>query len=440
MKRKFAALFLAVLLSAGIPFGLTGCGNEEDSGKTTIRYWSIYPTGDPYTPKHQAYIDQFEKDNPDIKIEHLGTNFWDYFSKLKTSQAGGEVIDVYWQDLINVKFRASQGVAANLSPYIEQNGIDISQWVAADIEACSYEGGIYALPFEGDVRVLYYNKDHFKEAGLDPEQPPKNFEELADYAKKLTKKSADGKRYERVGFHPRLGNNQIQQIVWNMGGEFFDDNMNPTFNTPQVIEAISWWVELARSYELRLMNAFTTAHSDGSGKDQSFMQGATSMVIDENGLAWQIAENNPDLNYGVAPVPYNGENRHALSGGFTLEMSAKTTGKKAEAAWKFIQYMTDVEIQKRTLPELGFTPANMKAIEIMKESANTNQQIIFDQFQYKKHADYLEASPEWWSIIAEQLSKAEGNKDVSIDKAAKDAAAAAQVNIEKVIKEYEMTH
>lgn len=63
------------------------------------------------------------------------------------------------------------------------------------------------------------------------------------------------------------------------------------------------------------------------GADTSFLQGVNAMVIAENGLAWQIEKNAPDLNYGIAPIPYYGEENHVTwSGAFTLEVSGRTNG------------------------------------------------------------------------------------------------------------------
>lgn len=436
--------FKTILISLiSIAFILSGTykvrevSGEAIGEKTKFVYWTIYPATDPYTPKHQAYIDKFVADNPEIEIVHQGTNFWDYFTKLKTAQAGGDVIDVYWHDIVSVKFRAKNKVAANLKPYLERDNIDMSQWTENDIDTVSFNKGIYAMVFSSDSRILYYNKDHFIAAGLDPNSPPSTFEQIKEYAEKMTiYETEERKRLVQVGFHPRLGNNAIQQIVWPMGGSFFDKDGNPTINRPENIAAVQWWIDIAQSYPLRAMNGFTSEHSEGTGKDQSFMQGATSIIIDGDWLAWQIEKYNPELNYGVAAVPYTDkEYRSNWSGGFTLEMSAKSTDKKADAAWKFIKYMTGVEVQTNIIEELDFLPANTKAIDALSKTATANQKLVFGEFPYRRHVDYCEGSPEWWIYVQEQLSKAE-SKEIT----AQEAMDTAQVNLKAIIDEYEITN
>ncbi len=441
MKNKVGSFLIILAIVSmfilSVPVVPTSIGAQDIKTPVTINYWSIYPSSDPYTPKHQIYIDQFLAKNKNIKIVHQGTNFWDYFTKLKTAQAGGDIIDVYWQDIVSVKFRAKNEVAANLKQFIQADKTDMSQWTKNDIDTVSYQNGIYAMVFSSDSRVLYYNKTHFKAAGLDPTKPPKTYEELNSYAQKLTiYENPDKKRLSQVGFHPRLGNNAIQQIVWPMGGSFFDNKGNPTINKTENVAAIKWWVDIARSYPLRAMNGFTSEHSDGTGKDQSFIQGATSMVIDGDWLAWQIAKVSPELDYGVTSVPYTkADYRSSWSGGFTLEMSAKSDGDRAKAAWEFMKYMTGIDVQSDMSNKLDFLPANTKAIEKLKETANTNQKLIFDEFSFRRHVDYCEASPEWWMYVQEQLSKAEGNEIT-----AQQAMDTAQKNLAVVIDEYNITN
>lgn len=437
ISKTIVVLLLGSLLAVSGFFTVSQAEAQTAGNKTRITYWSIYPSTDPYTPKHQEYVDKFTAENQDIEIVHQGTNFWDYFTKLKTAQAGGDTVDVYWQDIVSVKFRAKNNVAANLSPFIQRYKVDMSQWTENDIDTVSYGKGIYAMIFSSDSRIMYYNKDHFIAAGLDPDSPPSTFEKLKEYAEKLTiYETAEKKRLLQVGFHPRLGNNAIQQIVWPMGGTFFDDEGNPTVNMAENIAAVQWWIDIARNYPLRAMNAFTSEHSEGTGKDQSFIQGATSIIIDGDWLAWQIEKYNPDLNYGVAAVPYSAEEyRSNWSGGFTLEMSAQTTGDTADAAWRFISYMTGKEVQTDMISKLDFLPANTKAIEELSKTASENQKLVFAEFPFRRHVDYCEAAPEWWNFVQEQLSKAESG-EIS----AETAMNTAQEKLKAVIDEYDITN
>lgn len=81
----------------------------------------------------------------------------------------------------------------------------------------------YGLPYETDIRVLYYNKAAFKEAGLDPNTPPKNWDDLWSFSDKLAQK--DGNKLKRIGFFPTFGNAGLDQWAWNNGGQWQDANL-----------------------------------------------------------------------------------------------------------------------------------------------------------------------------------------------------------------------
>ena len=108
-----------------------------------------------------------------------------------------------------------------------------------------FEDQTYGIPFETDVRVLFWNKQLFEEAGLDPNKPPTTWDELWEYADKLDKKNADG-TYDRIAFFP----------LWNAGFNPFwaylnnapliDAEGNPVINSPEAVETLEWikrWVD-----------------------------------------------------------------------------------------------------------------------------------------------------------------------------------------------------
>lgn len=429
---KLLKVFMLVFLFAAF---LAGCGSgEKETEITEIEYWSIFPIGDPYTLKHDELIKAFELANPDIKIKHVGTNFWDYFSKIRTAQSGGVSPDVSMNDVVNVKFRASAGVIQAFESFMKKDKLEQGEFLQVDIDAMSLDGKLYALPFSGDSRLLYYNKDHFKAAGLDPEKPPKTLEDIEKYTDLLTKYQDDSKKVlTQVGFHPRLGNNAIQQIVWPQGGSFFDSEGNPTVNDPSNIAPLEWWVRMCQKYPAKAMNAFSSQNS--ATKISPFIQGKVSMIIDGDWLAWDLEKNASEINYGVTSVPYSDEKYRATwSGGFTLEMSGQTKGKKAEAAWRFIRFMTGAEAQSKMIEYFSWVPSNQKTVAELLKTVNENQKFILNETKYRKHVEYCPGAPEWWSYVDPQIGNAEGKK-----KTVQQALDDAQNDLVTAIKNYNTT-
>ena len=207
-KKKLVSLVLAGALAASTM--LTGCGTDsadsgsgesasqnEQSGETqeagkekgekiTITYWHIFPEGDGFKPVHDELIKRFNESQDEIYVEDLGISFFDFLSKMDTAIPAGTGPDVAFMDLSESLRRAEAGVLVDLNPYIERDNFDMGQFYDWTEEIGTYNDHWYGIPFSGGGRFLVYNKDMFKEADLDPEQPPKTLDELAEYADKLT--------------------------------------------------------------------------------------------------------------------------------------------------------------------------------------------------------------------------------------------------------------
>lgn len=410
---KKAVLNGIVLILALIFLGACSAPKVEEAENVIINYWSIFPPGDPLTIKHDEMLQDFQTQNPNIEVRHLGTNFWDYWQKIRTAQAGDAEPEISFGDITNVKFRAKSGILADLDSFMSRDNVSKEDFLPNDIIAVSYNDLIYALPFISDSRLFYWNKDHFVKAGLDPEQPPRTLEEIEIFAEKLTIfEDESNRRLQQVGFHPRLGNNSIWQIVWPQGGDFFDDQGNPTVNTPENLGPLEWWVRMCRKYPVRAMNAFSSKAN--AARVSPFITGDVSMIIDGDWLAWNIETINPELNFGVTSVPYSDEKyRASWSGGFTLEMSARAEGEVAEAAWKLIKFLTSFETQSKTIEYFNWVPANLRALEEVKKTANEKQRFVLEESKFRRHVEFIEAAPEWWIYVDPEVTNAEaGKKDI----------------------------
>ncbi len=437
LRRHISVIAIAVILFAAVAMGATPAPSIR-ANPVEITFWSIFPEGDPKEPAMKSVIAEFERKNPDIKVNHLGTNFWDYFGKLSTAQAGKTDPDVSFNDIFSVRVRAKNGVIRSLTPFASE--LDLTQFRESDIETFTYNDELYALAFSSDYRVLYYNKEHFRAAGLDPDKPPATIKELTEYAEKLdvwsnqTDKSGD---LLRVGFHPKLGNNQFYTDVWNNGGAFFKEGM-PNFTDEKVIVGIQQYVDLCQRYPTRKFNGFYT-QAQATSIDP-FITQMCSMEVNGDWLAWEIEEYirqdlaaNPDktvsdydFEWSVAPYPYTDDNRTAYGGGFSIEMSSRTKGEKAAAAYRFIEFLTSYELQTRWIELFRFTPTNMNALENLKHEAaasgEQNKLNIFDEAQFKRSPDICEAVPEWWTYVTTELDGAVTGK-VTVETAMKRADA-----------------
>lgn len=363
----------------------------------TIQFWHIYSDGEIKTLMDEL-IAEFEAKYPYITVDQLGVSFWDYWTKLTTAVAGGSGPDLALNEIDNVGARASAGTLVNLDPYIERDNFDTTQLFPVLVEQSLYEGNHYHMPFETDVRLLYYNKAAFREAGLDPEKPPTNWAELADYAEKLTK--MNGGLIDRIGFSPALGNMYLWTLAWTNGGDFWDDDLNPTFTKPENIEALQWMADVQAKYGQRAFTAFQS--QAGSLGYNPFIGEKVAMIVDNNTLYGDILRNNPDLEFGVAPIPYQ-VSPASWSAGFSLEIIDNKDEARADAAWELMKFLLDKDTQIRLHEVTRGLYSNIAAVSDPKFMEDPVWATMIGIMDHTRFREYVPGSPAWANHIQPQV-------------------------------------
>jgi multiple sugar transport system substrate-binding protein len=232
-----------------------------------------------------------------------------------------------------VAFYYQQGWIEPLDSWIEATGIDLDDIYPAPLSQCKLPDGIYpCLPWGADTFALYWNKDLFAAAGLDPEQPPQTMEEMLEVAKQLTIRDEEG-GFSQVGFIPDYPRSHIDLYAHMFGGAWYTEgDAGLAINSQPVIDALNWQIQFYNQMGIeeadpfvssinRYMNSghpvlggtrmncqqchrFTLAKKKNM-PENGFYAGKVAMMVDG---AWQLGVNyipnfNPDLNYGVAPFP-----------------------------------------------------------------------------------------------------------------------------------------
>ncbi|MBN2450406.1 MAG: extracellular solute-binding protein [Lentisphaeria bacterium] len=270
------------------------------------------------------------------------------------SVAGGTPPDVIWFDRYAIAEWAARGAFTPLDAYIERD-LDAgrtdtpagNRFFASCWDEARYDGRVYGIPTSVDDRALLYNRDLLRQAGLvdaDGEPlPPRTWEELAEYARKLTRRDADGK-LACVGFAPQFGNSWLYMYGWMAGGSFLSpDGRTCTLNHPRIVEALQYMVDVYESIGGYAEVAAFQAGFQG-GELDPFIQGKIAMKIDGS---WQmpfLAAYGRNLDFGAAPPPMPrreldaGKPHISWNGGWAYAIP--TTARNKDAAWEFIRFMT----------------------------------------------------------------------------------------------------
>ena len=346
--RKFPLITLILLL----PLLFSGC-NKQHAGpqRTKLVVWGLSYGEE--SQGLQAQVKEFERRHPDIEVSVLSMGAGGMNpQKLMTAIVGKVPPDVINQDRFTIGDWASRDTFTPMDALIKEDIVrkDPMAIVPENFynacwqEAC-YQGKVYAIPYGTDDRALYYNKEMFREAGLDPNHPPRTWEELKEYSKLLTKIARDGS-IQKIGFIPNYGNSWLYLYSWQNGGEFMSpDGKTCTLNNVKSVAALQYMVDI---YDM--MGGVTKVDSFASGFQGNeldpFYTGKVAMKVDGNWVLSGIARYRPDLDFGVAPAPVPAERLARMgdkayitwAGGFSFAIPRGSP--HTRQAWEFIKWMT----------------------------------------------------------------------------------------------------
>jgi multiple sugar transport system permease protein len=331
--------------------------HAASAGPVKLVVWGIQLTGE--TKDLEAEIAEFQRMHPEIQVVTLSMGAGGMNpQKLMTAIVGGVPPDVIEQDRFTIGDWASRGAFQPLDKYIAADknstnplAIREENFLPSPWAETKYQGHIYAIPLTTDDRVLYYNRSAFSDAGLNPNNPPQTWDELIYDAKKITKKNKDG-TFKRLGFDPLYSQGWLYVWSWQEDGEFMSaDGRFCTLNNPGNQTAVStitsWYDQLGG---VDAVSEYTGSFSSASPQEEPFITGKLAMKVDSDQIVNTIARYNPDMDFGIVPVPVPSERFHHLgkfkndptwvtwSGGFSLVVPHGAAHPKE--AWEFIQWMT----------------------------------------------------------------------------------------------------
>ena len=340
---------------AGAAFlGAAGCGGGEQAGGATEIYFTSAPDESGTTEK---LIDMFnDKNKGKYKvIFHQGNaDTGQRFDKLRTQmQAGGEDLDVILGDVIWTAQLAESGWISDLSDRFTES--QRKEFLPGSVEAITYEGKTFGMPWFTDTGLLYYRKDLLQESGFDG--PPKTWDELKQMTRKVRENA--GLKYGFVfqGAAYEGGVCDGMEFIWTHGGEVLDPN-DPTkvlVDSPEAIAGLA--TERSLITERISPEAVTVYKEDESAG--AFLNGDAVFLRNWPYVYALVGTSDyPELKpeqVGVSELPSaDGEPGNGTVGDQPLYISS--TAKDPDATWKFIQFLTAPEQQKIRAVEGAYLP------------------------------------------------------------------------------------
>ena len=326
--------------------GCAGAGSIGASDKTV----TIAMVSNSQMTDARKLSSKFEAENPDIKLKFITLSENQARAKITASTAmtGGE-FDVVMISNYETPQWAQNGWLVNLSDYIKKTpGYDENDFIPSLRESLSYKGDMYSVPFYGESSFLMYRKDLLEQAGITMPRDP-TWQQVADAAAKLGSPDMAGICLRgKPGWGEVLA--PLDTVINTFGGRWFDMGWNAQLTSPEVEQAVDFYVNLVRQH------GEPGAATSGFGECATqFSQGRAAMWYDATSAVNTVES--PDssnvvgkVGYAMAPKAVK-DNPGWL---YTWSLGIPKSSKKPDAAWKFISWMTSKDYIKLVGNELGW--------------------------------------------------------------------------------------
>lgn len=382
LSTRAAALALAAGLSLAAPPALAA---------TELNMYYPVAVGGPVTKVIDGMIEAFQKDHPDIKVNAVyAGNYDDTRTKALAALRAGQPVQ------LSVLF------SIDLFELIDQDAIVPFDEVATSAEDKAWLDSFYpalmengrtggktwGIPFQRSTIVMYYNKDAFKEAGLDPSKPPATWAEMREMGAKLMRK--EGGNVSRYGVMiPSTGYaywmfgalaKQNGEVLMNQAGT------ETYFNKPAVVEALQYWRDLGKE------GVMPTGTIEWGTLRAAFVEGKTAMMWHTTGNLTAV-KGEAKFDFGVAMLPAN-KSPGSPTGGGNFYLFKKASPEERKAALTFIKWMTAPERAADWSIATGYmgvtpasyeTPALKKYVADFPQAAVARDQLAFATAELSVH-------------------------------------------------------
>jgi sn-glycerol 3-phosphate transport system substrate-binding protein len=367
-----------------------------------------------------------------VTVNPIFQGAYDEFStKLTASLQAGDTDNL--PDLVQLSSKGIFDVKDSKYIYFVQklldmdpNGIDPATFNAASAAYCTYDGDLLGVPFSTSSIMVYYNKDHFTEAGLDAEAPPTTLAELSDAVEKLTIKSGD--KIERYGLGTKLRFFILGTWVPSLGEghAMFDYDNGRTGNPTEITMTKDGSLETILTEWSKVLATGGVEYTDAA-PNESFLSGYYSMMFaSTSSLATVLAqtEETGTMNLGVTEITKVNDSSTSATGigGSALYMFDRANENSILGTWDFIKYLATPEVSAKWYMSTGYYPMNMDAMESEEVKALTAEHPQYEIINkiLEHSAGYTDYTEPWIpsftdtdNLIQDEIIKlSDGSQDI----------------------------
>lgn len=363
-----------------------GSGKSESKGTSETKSTELtmyYPiaVGGPLTAVMDDLVANFESENPDVKVNAIyAGNYNDARIKALAALQSGKPAQLSVLFSIDLYDLIEQDAIVAFDDIVktkEERGW-LNSFYPALMENSRAQGKTWSVPFQRSTIVMYYNKDSFREAGLDPEDPPANWNEFIQAGKVLTKDDGSkwGMMIPSTGYpYWMFGALTMQngQVLMNSEGT------ETYFDHPAVIEALEFWKSLGSEH-----GVMPSGTIEWGTLRQQFLEEKTAIMWHSTGNLTAVKDN-ANFDFGVAMLPAS-KRRGTPTGGGNFYIFKKTTEAERHASMRLIRFMTDPERAAQWSIKTGYigiSPDSYKTKALIEYTQEfPPAKVARDQLQY----------------------------------------------------------
>ncbi|MEW6228499.1 MAG: ABC transporter substrate-binding protein, partial [Bacillota bacterium] len=366
----------------------------------------------------EQLCDEFNASQDKVKVKPTFVVFVEMARKIDTAIAAGAPPDVA---ILGVAY-PPRLIAANVLTPIDdlatpEQMADIkSDLYSTYLDFLTKGGKLWSVPAGGGCMVLYYNKDMFAAAGLDPDVPPQTWDDVVRFGKKLTNPAKNQWGFRVYSINADWLLSQYLPMLWQNGGEFLNaDNTAAAFNSPEGVETLQFLVDAVHKHKISPLVSLEFTQAAGL-----FQTGTIGMMMHMETLYGGFQS--LSFKWGVAPLPQVKKRATWIGGWYPVIFKGS---RNQDAAWQFVHWLTK-DAQIAWSKGIGTTPARKSVVQ-----SPPYQQYLVEHpkraafVEGNKYGRFKPAIPEYEAIS--KIFTAEAEKalyqKVSVKQALDDAAA-----------------
>ncbi|WP_405083189.1 ABC transporter substrate-binding protein [Paenibacillus chitinolyticus] len=363
----------------------TGAASTKENAASPVKITFWHSMSGELGKVTDKLISDFNASQKDVQVEGIFQGTYDEsLNKMKASmdsKSGPSLIQVYE---IGSRYMIDSKAITPVQKFIDADKYDLSQLEENITQYYTIGGKLNSMPFNTSNPILYYNKDMFKAAGLDPEKPPVTFDEVTKAAQALSKDGKAGASFAIYGWF-------MEQFFAKQGAEYVNNGNGRTspatesyVNKEAGLKALTWWKSMVDN---------KTALNLGRKTDdtkKAFAAGQIAMMLDSTAsLKGIVSTAEGKFQVGTAPLPKPADAAEGgvVVGGASLYITNNKSEAEQKGAWEFIKFLTSPQSQAYWHVNTGYFPITKKAYD---------EQIVKDNLvkypQFKTAVDQLHGS------------------------------------------------